>query len=1170
MKKESESIANIRTLARSQPLFIKKKSERPARWFCFMIAAMIFVLGPASDACNAAGNSPEVRVGSELAFPPYALVDEKGQPAGFSVELIKAVTDTMGLSVKVSSGSWDTMWNSLVSGQIDVLPIVAKTSERQHLVDFSLPHTETYDAFFVREGDTTIPNIAAAQGKEIVVMRSDVAHHQLMERNFQGNLILVDSIPAGLSLISSGKHSAFLCSKLIGTLSIKVHGIKGLTAGPTIPDYKRVFSFAVKKGDRELLEKLNQGLLIVKTNGEYNRIYDKWLSFDDPWRRVQKYLLPVMITVIAIALIAVFWLMALGRLVNKRTRELAEKNEMLHHAYDNLEALIQERTADLVQSNQSLLSETTKHKQTAEALRLEKHFAESLLETAQTIVLVLDTSGQIISINSYMEELSGYPLKEVQGKDWFSTFLPERDQNRTRELFLKAINDSPTHGNVNAIVTKDGRERQIEWYDKTLRDGKGNKTGLLSIGQDITVRKRDEEELKGNEERYRLLFEEAQDGIALADAETGEIVACNQALCRMVEKDKIELVGQPQRILHPQSQLINGHSSSFRAQKIGDPGQILEDNLLSKSGKMIQVEIRASRFRMKERDYLIGVFRDITERKKAEEALRTQNKTFSQVLNGLDALVYVVDMKTYEILFINTYGQNIWGDITGKVCWQTIQTGLAAPCEFCTNSKLIGPDGNPTEGVVWEFQNTVNNRWYDCRDRAVYWPDGRIVRMEIATDITDRKRAEEAQRESEEKYRTLVETTQDLIYATDRKGFLTYMNPTLKRTLGYAHDELNGKNFGQIVAPECIDSTKDIFRRAMRGEHIPVYEVDLIREAGTRLSVEFNVSTIYDNEGKPAGRYGIGRDITERKIIAEKLRISERDLRVLIGKNVDGLIIVDNDGTLRFMNPAAELLFGRKAENLIGKDMGLPLVSGEATEMEISRKDRAQCTVEMRTASISWEEKEAFLVSLRDITERKQVEENIRKSLLGAVRAIASIVELKDPYTAGHQRRVSTLSLVIAQEMKLEQEQCEGIRIAGMIHDIGKVSIPSEILNKPGKISALEFSMIRGHAQAGFDILKDLDFPWSIDHMILQHHERVNGSGYPQGLSGKDILLEARIIAVADVVEAMATHRPYRAAVGIDQALGEITKNRGVFYDTEVVDVCLRIFREKRFKFDVG
>jgi diguanylate cyclase (GGDEF)-like protein len=246
-----------------------------------------------------------------------------------------------------------------VEGRLDVLPIVAKLPERQPLVDFSLPHTETYDAFFVRKGDSPIPNIAAARGKAIVVMRSDAAHHELLERNFQENPILVDTIPAGLSLISSGKHDAFLCSKLIGTIILKKNRLAGLTAGPIIPDYKRVFSFAVKKGDRELLEKLNQGLLIVKTNGEYDRIYNKWLSFDDPWRKVKKYFLPTIITVIAIAVIAGFWLATLQQLVRKRTRELAENNKKLLHAYDDLEARVQERTAELARANQ-LLQENEK------------------------------------------------------------------------------------------------------------------------------------------------------------------------------------------------------------------------------------------------------------------------------------------------------------------------------------------------------------------------------------------------------------------------------------------------------------------------------------------------------------------------------------------------------------------------------------------------------------------------------------------------------------------------------------------------------------------------------------------------------------------------------------------------------------------------------------------
>lgn len=178
---------------------------------------------------------------------------------------------------------------------------------------------------------------------------------------------------------------------------------------------------------------------------------------------------------------------------------------------------------------------------------------------------------------------------------------------------------------------------------------------------------------------------------------------------------------------------------------------------------------------------------------------------------------------------------------------------------------------------------------------------------------------------------------------------------------------------------------------------------------------------------------------------------------------------------------------------------------------------------------------------------------------------MASVVEIKDPYTAGHQKRVTRLASAIAEELGLPKEQIEGIRIAGLIHDIGKVSIPAEILSKPGRITDLEFSVIKTHSQAGYDILKTIEFPWPIAQIVLQHHERLNGSGYPQGLSGEEILLEARILGVADVVEAMASHRPYRPALGIDKALEEITQNRGILYDARVAEACLKLFADKGF-----
>jgi len=196
----------------------------------------------------------------------------------------------------------------------------------------------------------------------------------------------------------------------------------------------------------------------------------------------------------------------------------------------------------------------------------------------------------------------------------------------------------------------------------------------------------------------------------------------------------------------------------------------------------------------------------------------------------------------------------------------------------------------------------------------------------------------------------------------------------------------------------------------------------------------------------------------------------------------------------------------------------------------------------------------------------KKTLNDLQKAMDGIIEAMGMTVEIRDPYTAGHQRRVAEIAQGIAIEMGLSKQQIEGVRMAGVIHDIGKMVVPAEILSKPGKITEHEFGIIKSHPEVGYNILKKIDFPWPIAQIVYQHHERMDDSGYPQGLSGKDILLEARIMAVADVVEAMASHRPYRPALGIDIALEEISKNRGVFYDPEVVDACLRIFKEEKFK----
>ena len=274
----------------------------------------------------------------------------------------------------------------------------------------------------------------------------------------------------------------------------------------------------------------------------------------------------------------------------------------------------------------------------------------------------------------------------------------------------------------------------------------------------------------------------------------------------------------------------------------------------------------------------------------------------------------------------------------------------------------------------------------------------------------------------------------------------------------------------------------------------------------------------------------------------------------------------------RFILPEDQDLYYRHREQLF--ETGAPQVS----EMRMLRADAAPfwARLEATTAQDGENGAPVCRTVVSDITDRKRAEEDLEESVEHLRRAIHTTiqvlvlaVETKDPYTAGHQKRTTNLARAMAAEMNLPPEKIEGLRMAGVIHDIGKISIPSEILSKPTKLPAMEYSLIKEHARHGYEILKDVESPWPLADIVYQHHERINGSGYPRGLKGEEILVEARTLAVADVVEAMASHRPYRPALGMGAALEEIEKNRGTLYDPAAVETCLRLIREKCFQLDV-
>jgi len=343
--------------------------------------------------------------------------------------------------------------------------------------------------------------------------------------------------------------------------------------------------------------------------------------------------------------------------------------------------------------------------------------------------------------------------------------------------------------------------------------------------------------------------------------------------------------------------------------------------------------------------------------------------------------------------------------------------------------------------------------------------------------------------------------------------------------------------------------------------------------------------------------YGIAafRMRAERERAERALRESDDRYHQLFENLNDAAFLIDpQSGIILDTNRQGERLLGRPREQIAGmtqeelyppdrarargrllQDCLRGRKPGRRFDLEVARADG---TVVPVVVSASWVTigGQPFLVALfQDVTHRRRAEEQLRrtcqklrKATEAAVEAIALTVESRDPHTAGHQRRVSRLSCAIARELGLPEDRIDGIRLASLVHDLGKIHVPGELLTKPGRLTPPELEIIKGHARVGYDILKEIDFPWPVAQMVLQHHERMNGSGYPEGLSGDQILLEARIIAVADVIEAMAFHRPYRPGQGLKRALEEITRNRAVLYDPQVVDACVRLFAEKRFKFE--
>ncbi len=419
----------------------------------------------------------------------------------------------------------------------------------------------------------------------------------------------------------------------------------------------------------------------------------------------------------------------------------------------------------------------------------------------------------------------------------------------------------------------------------------------------------------------------------------------------------------------------------------------------------------------------------------------------------------------------------------------------------------------------------VAGKWIFARGEAKRDAQGRFTRLAgTAQDITERKRAERALARAHRALRTLSSCNEALVRAKHESELLHAICRLVVETGGYAM---------AWVGYAESDAAKTVRPAASYGDASGFLASAQFSWADTALGLGPTGTAIR------GGTIQINRDFdTDPQLAPWREAALSRGYRSSIALPLTG-----DGGTFGALtiDSAERDAFGEDEVRLL-RELADDLAFGVETLRTRAERDRI---------SLEHEHHEAIL----------------RHSLEESIKAIASTVEMRDPYTAGHQRRVGQLAAAIARELGLEEETIHGIDLAAGIHDLGKIHVPAEILSKPGKLSDIEFSLIKTHPQSGYDIVKDVEFPWPIARAILQHHERLDGSGYPNGLKGDEILLEARIIAVADVVEAMSSHRPYRPAKAIDAALAEIERGMGTLYDAQAAQACLKLFREGRFDY---
>lgn len=753
----------------------------------------------------------------------------------------------------------------------------------------------------------------------------------------------------------------------------------------------------------------------------------------------------------------------------------------------------------------------------------------ALLEVMAEGAMLLGANGRIQAVNPAAERMLGCRADEVVGTDagFPLQFLNEDENPLPWELLPWTQTLHTGEPRSNAVMGLRRTDDTAVWIQANTQpifdSGESVIRGVMTVFHEITRQHRPASAFLQDGAHTQSLFEAIPNPFFTKDR-NGRYQACNAAFENYLGLSRDRIIGRTVYDISPK-ELADSYFAADQ-ELFDHPGtQVYEARVCWADGSLRDVIFHKTTLVDADGRVLglTGIIVDITERKRMEQALRLSERQYRTLVEHSPDLIV-----RYDSELRRTYVNPAWERASGLTAKEVVNVPAV---DIPKETQPVGDEYQAAlrRALQSASRQAVEFSWVNVRGETFYLQyvvvpecdhEGRVVSLlSVGRDVTEYKRAETALRESEARLRrlnralrTLSAGNETLVRATSEQELLERMCRVMVDVGGHVLASIGDlSETNMLIEPRAWagESDKDLRECACSTTCRALAEP---RDRDAPL-------VVHDMTGNPICRECGARfhACGIRSVVILPLYSDSENLGVLSIYSTD-LAAFDED--------EVALL------NELGKDLSYGI--------------RA----------------------LRNRLDREEGLRHIQATMEATIQALSNTVEFRDPYTAGHQRRVAQLARAIGREAGLSEDRINGLYLASVVHDIGKVRVPVEVLTRPGRLSELEFDLVKTHVEAGYDILKSIDFPWPIANIVRQHHERLDGTGYPLGIAGDDLVLESRILAVADVVEAVASFRPYRPALGVERALAEIDAGRDTLFDSDVVDICIRLFRENRFAFE--